>query len=71
MVQNPFTPTFGVTPPMLAGREEELAAVAQALHSGPGHPARAAFFTGARGTGKTVLLNAVEELASDAGWTVI
>jgi len=70
VAKNPFTPTFGVTPPVLVGRDEEIAAFRQALDEGPGSPARALLFTGARGTGKTVLLNAVEQAAAEAGWWV-
>ena len=69
--ENPFTPTFGITPPLLAGREAELAAVRRALRGGPGDPARAVLLTGPRGSGKTVLLNALEDVASEAGWVVI
>lgn len=28
---NPFTPTFGVTPPLLVGREEEIATFTEAI----------------------------------------
>ena len=68
---NPFTPTFGVTPPLLVGRDAQIEAFRRALANGPGDPARAALVTGARGTGKTVLLNALEDVARDAGWAVI
>lgn len=71
MARNPFTPTFGVSPPLLVAREDELAAFAEALDDGPGAPGRAMLFTGARGSGKTVLLNAVEEEARARGWLVI
>jgi hypothetical protein len=69
-VRNPFTPTFGVTPPVLVGRDEEIEAFREALADGPGAPARAILLTGPRGTGKTVLLNAVEDAAREAGWAV-
>ncbi len=68
---NPFTPTFGVSPPLLVGRDEELAAFAEALDNGPGSPGRAMLFTGRRGCGKTVMLNAVEDLARQRGWLVV
>jgi hypothetical protein len=62
---NPFTPTFGSPPPLLAGREELLA---EALDDGPGSAGRATLYTGARGAGKTVLLNEVEDTARERGW---
>ena len=68
---NPFTPSFGVSPPLLVGREEPLERFSEALEDGPGSPGRATVYTGARGTGKTVLLNAVEDLARERGWLVI
>jgi hypothetical protein len=71
MGQNPFTPSFGVTPPKLVGREEELNTFADALDSGPGAPGRSILFTGLRGSGKTVLLNAIESLAESRGWLVV
>jgi type II secretory pathway predicted ATPase ExeA len=71
MTRNPFTPTFGVTPPLLVGRDQELAAFRDALEDGPGAPGRSMLLTGARGTGKTVLLNAVEDVAKQAGWLVL
>src|SRR5680860_498427 len=71
MAQNPFTPTFGVTPPMLVGRDEEISTFADALDDGPGAPGRAMLFTGVRGSGKTVMLNAVEDAAARRGWLVI
>lgn len=68
---NPFTPTFGVTPPLLVGRDAQINAFRRALANGPGDPARATLLTGARGTGKTVLLNALEDIARQAGWAVV
>lgn len=69
--RNPFTPSFGVSPPVLAGREEILSDFEVALEEGLGSPGRAALFTGLRGSGKTVLLNALEDRARDRGWVVI
>jgi hypothetical protein len=70
-VANPFTPSFGVSPPLLVGRDAQIAAFQRALGAGPGDPARAMLFTGARGMGKTVLLNALEDTARAAGWAVV
>ncbi len=68
---NPFTPTFGSPPPLLAGREELIELFGEALDDGPGSAGRATLYTGARGAGKTVLLNAVEDTARSRGWLVV
>lgn len=68
---NPFKPTFGATPPLLAGRDEQIADFADALDDGPGASGRATLYTGARGSGKTVMLNAVEDEARSRGWLVV
>lgn len=71
MAPNPFRPTFGTSPPLLVGREAQLDAFAASLEEGPGSPGRATVYTGARGVGKTVMLNAVEDLARQFGWLVV
>ena len=71
MARNPFTPTFGVSPPLLVGRSDLLEDFVDALEEGPGAPGRMTLYTGARGTGKTVMLNEVEDLARQQGWRVI
>lgn len=68
---NPFTPTFGSPPPLLAGREELIELFGEALDDGPGSAGRATLYIGARGAGKTVLLNAVEDAARARGWLVV
>lgn len=69
--RSPFTPTFGASPPILAGRGELIEEFAEALEDGPGASGRATIYSGARGTGKTVLLNAVEDEARSHGWLVV
>ena len=71
MAGNPFTPTFGVTPPVLAAREEELEVFVEGLEDGVGSPGRAVLVTGSRGSGKTVLLNSIEDAALQRGWLVV
>jgi hypothetical protein len=44
---------------------------AEALEDGPGSAGRATIYTGARGSGKTVMLNAVEARAREHGWVII
>src|SRR4051794_38045568 len=68
---NPFTPTFGTSPPLLVGRDTDLEDFRAGLRGGPGSPERATLVTGLRGTGKTVMLNAYEDVAGTEGWLVI
>ncbi|MCK0112884.1 ATP-binding protein [Ornithinimicrobium sp. F0845] len=68
---NPFRPGFGVSPRVLAGRDELLEEFDTALDEGPGSPLRSVLVSGARGMGKTVILNELEEAARTRGWLVI
>jgi hypothetical protein len=68
---NPFTPTFGTSPPLLVGRDTDLDDFRKGLRGGAGSPERATLVTGLRGTGKTVMLNAYEDVAGAEGWLVI
>ena len=68
---SPFRPSFGTNPPMLVGRDQVIAVLGDALDSGPGHPGRATLYTGARGVGKTVMLNEAEAQARERGWVVV
>jgi hypothetical protein len=70
-VKNPFTPTFGVAPPILIGRTDLVTEFAEALDDGPGSPGRATLFEGPRGVGKTVMLDAAADVARERGWLVI
>ena len=69
--KNPFKPSFGVSPPLLVGRDALIDEFVDALEDGPGSGARATIYTGARGSGKTVMLNAVEDRAQQLGWLVV
>lgn len=71
MRPNPFTPTFGAPPPLLVGRLDLLDDLEDSLAEGPGSPGFATIYTGGRGVGKTVMLNAAEDLARSAGFAVI
>ncbi|WIM71035.1 ATP-binding protein [Corynebacterium suedekumii] len=68
---NPFRATLGATPPVLVGRSDVLEDFALALDEGPGSHERVTLITGARGIGKTVLLNAFENAATERTWWVI
>ncbi len=67
MAVNPFKPSFGASPPLLVGRDSLIEEFAEALEDGPGSAGRATLYTGARGCGKTVMLNAVEDRAKERG----
>lgn len=71
MSRNPFTPSFGTSPPILVGREALIQEFVDSLYDGPGSPGRMTLYTGARGTGKTVMLNEVQDAAEQLGWIVI
>ncbi|GAA1173705.1 AAA family ATPase [Ornithinimicrobium humiphilum] len=68
---NPFRPSFGVSPRVLAGREDLLSDFDVALDEGPGSPLRSLLVSGARGMGKTVVLNELEDIARTRGWLVV
>lgn len=68
---NPFKPTAGMTPPVLVGRSSVLDDFTDGLDEGAGAPGRLMRITGPRGSGKTVLLTQLGELASERGWAVI
>ena len=64
--RNPYTPGAGVTPKYLAGREDILNKAAQSIEAlESGYQARSVVYYGLRGVGKTVVLNAIEEIADD------
>ncbi|KLU11062.1 ATP-binding protein [Kocuria sp. SM24M-10] len=68
---NPFKPTAGATPPLLVGRRPILEAFQESIDDGPGSPYLLQLMTGARGVGKTVMLNELGEVAQRNGWVVI
>lgn len=69
--RNPFRPTFGVSPTVLAGRDSLLQSFKLGLAEGPGSPFRALLISGSRGMGKTVLLNEFEDAATSQGWITL
>lgn len=68
---NPFKPTAGATPPLLVGRDQLIDEFRESLDDGPGAPGLLTLVTGARGTGKTVMLTEMGEAARTQGWVVI
>lgn len=69
--RNPFTPTFGIVPPVLAGRDAILDEMSNAFEDGLGNPNLSTILVGARGTGKTALLSCVADEARSLGWIAV
>lgn len=70
-MRNPFTPVFGITPLVLAGRDGLLNDMANAFESGLGDPNLSTLIVGARGTGKTALLARIRDIAQQRGWIAV
>lgn len=68
---NPFKPTAGKMPPELIGRDFIVSSFMDGLENGPGAPERLMRLTGARGMGKTVMLNELGRVAKSQGWIVV
>ncbi|MBT1170733.1 ATP-binding protein [Bifidobacterium sp. SO4] len=68
---NPFKPTAGGEPPLLIGRSKVIRDFEKGLDNGVGAPGRIMLITGARGTGKTVMLTVFEDKARERKWDVI
>lgn len=68
---NPFKPTAGAEPPVLAGRKKVIDDFTDGLTEGPGAPGRLMRISGPRGSGKTVLLTELGDIAKDKGWIVV
>ena len=63
---SPYTPGAGTKPPYLAGREQLLLEAKSFLESTvAGYTQKPVVYYGLRGVGKTVLLNAIEDMADD------
>lgn len=68
---NPFKPTAGAEPPILVGRDKVLDDFSEGILEGVGAPGRLMRIMGPRGSGKTVLLTELGDIARDQGWEVI
>lgn len=67
---NLFTPSFGQAPHFFVGRDKMLADIRFALNTGPHDDRFTSVLLGPRGSGKTVTLSMVEDIAAEAGWVV-
>lgn len=70
-MKNPFTPTFGIVPMVLAGRRELLHHMHNAFERGIGDPNLSSILIGPRGTGKTALLSCIGTEAQKCGWICV
>lgn len=70
-MRSPFKPTAGRQPPVLVGRDRDIENFRMAIEEGPGAPERLLFVTGARGIGKTVMLNALSHVVEEQGWITV
>lgn len=68
---NPFKPTAGAEPPVLVGRNRVLEDFSDGLAEGVGARGRLMRITGPRGSGKTVLLTELGDIAREHGWEVV
>ena len=68
VVVNPFTPSFGRVPPILAGRKLLLGEMTRAFSSSGADPNLCTILIGTRGSGKTALLARLAEEAQSHGW---
>lgn len=70
MLNNPFTPVFGGKPDFFFGRQDLLKQFDRALEV-RGSDYRSLFITGARGSGKTALLEQLSMRTRQEGWKTI
>jgi hypothetical protein len=69
---NPYAPGAGTRPPALTGRDREIDAYEVLIDRlNDGMAGQSMIITGLRGVGKTVLLNAFEDIAVDRGWVAV
>ncbi|MBA2719664.1 MAG: ATP-binding protein [Chloroflexi bacterium] len=68
--RNPFRPTPGASPLVLAGRDTEIGFLLARLDEAPEIPADVRL-TGSRGMGKTVLLKRFQEGAEERSWVTL
>ena len=68
ILANPFTPTFGQVPANMAGRDRLLREMAMAFSAQTRAPELTMLLSGARGSGKTVLLASIAGEAERSGW---
>ncbi len=72
MQQNPFTPSFGTLPAVLVGRDDVLAGITPLFSRFSKSDIHwATHLRAHRGAGKTVLLDQIQDAATQSGWWVL
>lgn len=70
--RNPYTPNAGARPPVLVGRDDQVAGFDLLLaRLEDRYVEQSMIITGLRGVGKTVLLNEFRQRAEDRAWAVV
>ena len=67
---NLFTPDFGQEPHVVVGRDALTSSLRAGLGGGPRDNRFTSLLLGPRGSGKTVMLNAMRDAAGESGWIV-
>jgi len=70
LFENPFTPSFGEIPAIMAGRQQVISDLRKSLDSATRRPELTSLISGAHGTGKTALLALTAQMAASNGWVV-
>jgi AAA ATPase domain len=69
---NPYAPGAGTRPPLIAGRDREIESYSVLLDRlKRGNTDKSMIVTGLRGVGKTVLLNAFEDISIEHDWVAV
>ena len=68
---NLFTPDFGQEPHVLVGRDDLVRSIRDGLSAGPRDHRFSTLLLGPRGSGKTVVLNVIRDIARESGWIVL
>ena len=68
---NPFTPSFGKVPAVMAGRSMLIDELVRAYQNSSGDPNWATILVGARGTGKTAMLACMATCVEEQGWIAV
>ncbi len=68
---SPFTPTFGIAPTTMVGRDDLIRSIASGFQDQVGSPGHSPLVFGARGTAKTSLLHSIRESAARSGWLTL